>query len=116
MGDLGFGLIILLIVFILVPLINFMIKRAGRPVESETPAAESLLETPGRARATPESLPPTPRASRNEVHTSQALTVETPLSRRRFSMRSLIENPRDVRRGIIIMTILGPCRAFDPRD
>ena len=116
MRDLGFGQILLLIVFILVPLIKFVMQRVRKPVESETPADEPVLGTPRRAQATPESPPPTPHASRNEVHASQAPTVATLLSRGRFSKRSLLGNTRDVRRGIILMTILGPCRAFDPPD
>jgi hypothetical protein len=117
MGELGLGQIILLIVFILVPVINFVIKQLRRPVGSETTEDEPVLETPRRAQATPESLPLTPSyTSRKEFHASQALTMETPLSRRRFFKRALLENAGDVRRGIIIMTILGPCRAFDPRD
>jgi hypothetical protein len=113
MENLGFGQILLLILFILVPLIKFVMRRVRKPIESETPADEPVLDTPGRAQATPKSPPPAPRASRNEVHASQAPTVVTSLSRGRFSKRSLLGNTRDVRRGIIIMAILGPCRAFD---
>jgi len=40
MENLGFGQILLLI-FILVSLINFVMRRVKKPVESETPAGES---------------------------------------------------------------------------
>jgi hypothetical protein len=30
--------------------------------------------------------------------------------------KALLENPHDARRGIILMTLLGPCRAFDPPE
>jgi hypothetical protein len=116
MKDLGFGQIILLmIVFILVPLIKFVLQRVRKPVESETPTDKSAPDTPGRAQATP-APPPTPRASRNRVRESQAPIVLTPLARSHFTKRSLLGTPRDVRRGIILMTILGPCRAFDPPE
>jgi Na+-transporting methylmalonyl-CoA/oxaloacetate decarboxylase gamma subunit len=113
MENLGFGQILLLILFILVLLINFVMRRVRKPVESETPADEPVLDTPRRAQATPAPLP-TPHASRNRVRELQAPIVLTPLSRGRFSKRSLLGSTHDVRRGIIIMTILGPCRAFDP--
>ena len=113
MENLGLGQILLLILFILVPLINFVMRRVRKSVESETPADEPVLDTPRRAQATPKPPPPTRRASRNEVHASQAPAVATPLSRGRFSKRSLLGNTRDVRRGMILMTILGPCRASD---
>ena len=116
MDNLGFGPILLLVLFILVPLINFLIRRGWRHVESEAPEDEPVLGTPGSVRTTSKSPPLTYRASPNEVHASQALTVATQRSRSRFSRRSLLGNTRDVRRGMIIMTILGPCRAFDPPD
>lgn len=115
MGDLSFGQIILLMVFVLVPLINFVIKQLKRRVENETPADEPVPETPRRVQATPKVVgPPAPPTLRNEA-LKEPVTPK-PLSRGRFSKRSLLENTRDVRRGIIIMTILEPCRTFDPRD
>jgi hypothetical protein len=111
MKNLSFGQILLLIVFILVPLINFLMHRARRRLETQTPRDEALAQMRRQAQATPAPAP-TPRAAR-EV---QEPTVTAPLYRRRFSQRALLENRRDVRRGIIIMTILGPCRTFDPLD
>lgn len=112
MENLGFGQILLLFLFILAPLINFAMRRIRKSVESETPADKPVLDTHRRARATPKSSPPTPRASRNEVRASQAPTA-IPLSRGRFSKRSLLWTTRDARHGIILMTVLGPCRASD---
>ena len=67
-----------------------------------------------QAQATPAPRP-TARASRSRVHGSEAPAV-APLANDRFTKRSLLETPRDLRRGIVIMTLLGPCRAFDPPD
>ena len=115
MENLSFGQILLLIVFILVPLINFLMQRARRHLEDQTPKDKAMAQIRREAQTTPASLP-APRASRDRVHGSEEPTVAAPLSRQRFSQRSLLENRRDVRRGIIIMTILGPCRTFDPLD
>ena len=116
MRDLGFGQIILLmIVFILVPLIKFVMQRVRRRLEDQIPEEESVTQIRWQAQATPAPLP-TPRASRNRVRELQAPIVLTLLARSHFTKRSLLGTPRDVRRGIILMTILGPCRAFDPPD
>jgi hypothetical protein len=116
MRDLGFGQIILLmIVFILVLLIKFVMQRVRRRLEDQIPEEESVTQIRWQAQATPAPLP-TPRASRNRVRELQAPIVLTPLARSHFTKRSLLGTPHDVRRGIILMTILGPCRAFDPPD
>jgi hypothetical protein len=112
MRDLGFGQIILLIVFILVPLIKFVMQRVRRRLEYQIPEEESVAQIHRQAQAIP-APPPTPRASRNRVRELQAPIVLTPLARSHFTKRSLLGTPRDVRRGIVIMTILGLCRAFD---
>jgi hypothetical protein len=113
MENLDFGQILLLIVFILLPLGNFVMQRVRRRLEDKIPAEESVTQTHRQAEAiaTP---PPTPRASRNRVHGSPAPTVSPPLSTSHFAKRWLVGAKGDVQRGIIIMTILGPCRAFDP--
>ena len=108
----SFEQILLLIAFILLPLLNFVIKRLRRPLEDRIPQAP-VAQIRRQAQATP-APPPTPRASHNRVHGSQAPTVSTPLSTSHFTKRSLLGTPGDVRRGIVIMTVLGPCRAFDP--
>jgi hypothetical protein len=116
MENLGFGQILLLIlVFILLPLGNFVMQRVRRRLEDNIPAEESVTQTHRQAEAiaTP---PPAPRVSRNRVQGSQAPTVSPSRSASHFAKRSLVGTKGDVQRGIIIMTILGPCRAFDPPD
>jgi hypothetical protein len=79
------------------------------------PKEKSVSVTQIRRQVQPTPAPaPTPRASRNQARGSQVPTVSTPLSTIDFTKRSLLGAKGDVQRGIIIMTILGPCRAFDP--
>lgn len=116
MRNLSFQQIVLLLAFILVPLINFAIQRVRRRLEHEIPAEESMPQVRRRANAvsTP-PLPPAPRASLDQVRGSQGTTVSTrPATTSHIAKRSLLGAQRDVQRGIIIMTVLGPCRAFDP--
>lgn len=117
MGELNFGQIILVVGFIVVMIIKNVLERARRrtedPVPDQTPGEAAAVQTPGRAQATPEP-PSTPRAPRGRVHQSQAPIVRTPAGESGFIKKSLLRSRRDVQRGIILMTILGPCRAFDP--
>lgn len=108
-----FEQILLLVVFILLPLLNFVMQRIQRRLKRQTPEKEPVAPIRRQVPATP-APPPTPRASRDRILGSQAPTIATPLSRSHFTKRLLLGTGRDVRRGIILMTILGPCRTFDP--
>jgi hypothetical protein len=112
MRNLSFQQIILLIVVILVPLISVVIQRVRRHLEEQTPKQEPVPQTPRRAQATLSSAP-TLRASRTRVDESQAPTLSTPFPQSHFTKRSIMGSRRDTRRGIIMMTILGPCRALE---
>ena len=107
------GQILLLLLFILAPLLNFLLQRARKrrhhPVPQEKPVEQMFYQ----AQTT---LPrATPRAAGDRVHGSPARGV-TPPANDQITKRSLLGTPRDVRRGIVIMTLLGPCRAYDPPD
>ena len=116
MENLGFGQILLLIFFILVSLISFVMQTVRRRLEDKTPAEqEPPAQVPGHPQAAPAS-PPSPRASRKRVRELQSRIVSTPPSRRYFAKRSLLPTTRDARRGIILMAVLGTCRAFNPLD
>jgi hypothetical protein len=115
MENLGFGQILLLTLFILVPLIKFVTQRVRRRLEDQIPGERSVTEMSRQVQAIPAPLK-TPRASRDSLREAQEPTVATPPSRRRLAQRAFLKDRRDVRRGIIIMTLLGPCRTFDSLD
>ena len=107
------GQILLLLFFIALPLLNFLLQRARKrrhhPVPREKPVEQMFYQ----AQTT---LPrATPRAAGDRVHGSPARAV-TPTASNRRNKRSFLGTTRDARRGIVIMTLLGPCRAFDPPD
>ena len=112
MRNLGIEQVLLLLLFILAPLLNFLLQRVRKRRDHRIPQEKSVEQVRRRAQATP-SPAPTPRASRSRVHESEARTV-TPFANNRFTKRLLLGTTRDARRGIVIMTLLGPCRAFDP--
>ncbi|MFO7644878.1 MAG: hypothetical protein R6W95_10880 [Desulfosarcina sp.] len=117
MGELNVGQIILVVGFIVVMIIKNVLERARRrtedPLPDQTPGEAAAVQIPRQAQATPEP-PSTLRAPRVRAHESQAPSIRTPAGESGFIRKSLLRSPRDVQRGIILMTILGPCRTFDP--
>jgi len=107
------GQILVLILFILLPLLNFVMRRITRYPESRTPEDESRAQVRRQERPTPRPRPE-PRVPRDPSHEIQPPTVSISVSRRRFARRAIFQTRRDARRGIILMTLLGPCRAYDP--
>lgn len=105
--------ILILILFILLPLLNLLFQRAKRRSEAKHPEDESRPEIAQRAHAI-SPHPPEPRIFRDRLHRLQAPTVSTPLPRRRSVKRLTLGKRREIRRGIILMAVLGPCRASDP--
>jgi hypothetical protein len=106
------GQIVILILFILLPLLNLIIRRITTHPERRLSEDESRGQVRRRGEPSPRSRP-LPRASRALEHEIRPPTVTT-VSRKRFSKRAIFQTRRDARRGIILMTVLGPCRAFDP--
>jgi hypothetical protein len=118
-AELDFGQIIFMVGFIVLLLIRFLRQRARRrpedPVPDQVVAEEgAAVRLRRQAQAAPAPPPSTPRLSRDRVQESQGPDVGAPLGGGHFIKKSLLETPRDARRGIVLMTILGPCRAFDP--
>ena len=111
----SFEQILLLLAFILLPLLNLLFQRIKRRVESETPAEEPVTRVPRPPRAVP-ARPSSSRPAGDRGRRLESPALAVPPRRLRFNKRSLFRTPRDLRRGIILMTLLGPCRALDPPD
>ena len=115
MPDIPFAQLLILIAFILFPLINLLLRRMQRRVETQTPRDELPRRETPRQRTTstaPEIIIlPTERVRAPDL-------PESPPPPRigRSGKRSLFRNRRDLRRAIILMTVLGPCRAAESSD
>ena len=119
MGEPGIGQIILIVAFIVVLVVKTVLQQARRrpgiQMPNEEKDEEPVMKIRRQARPVPVP-PPAYRAPPSRVRESQAPDAGTPAAGIRFAGRSVLQTPRDARRGIILMTILGPCRAFDPPD
>ncbi|MBI1990100.1 MAG: hypothetical protein HYS65_10285 [Betaproteobacteria bacterium] len=123
--------LIYVLIFGAILLFQYLMKRFGpqqqpdeapqeAPLPQEKPAAQedSLPDIWGRAPAVPAILP---LAAASDIRFGRAgapgATVTLPGRRsRRFSRSALMGNRREVQNAIVIATILGPCRAYEPHD
>jgi hypothetical protein len=115
MRNLSLEQIILLIIFIVGPLISILMRRVGRRRQNQTPEREPLTQIRRQAQVT-ETAPSTARASRTRADASEPPTISAPRYMSRLNKNSLLATRRELRRGIIIMTLLGPCRASEPPE
>lgn len=58
--------------------------------------------------------PGAPTPSRDKVHIPPA--GQSGARSRRTRLKTALHNKRDLRQGIVLMTVLGPCRALDSRS
>jgi hypothetical protein len=102
--------IILLLIFILIPLANYAIERMRRRYQPP-PSSSGRIPDMGMRR---QAAPPTPPSVTGRQRQAPAPPVQR--SRSHQPGKRLFRNKRDVRRAIIAMTVLGPCRAYDRPD
>ena len=107
--------ILILAVFVLVPLLNVLVRMLRRRLAAPAPqqSEPQAPETPARVRTL--SSPRGPR--RGEAGGILPSVPQPPLAevlwtRRRPKVR--IGSEREVRRGIVLMAVLGPCRGLEP--
>ena len=107
--------LIYVLMFAAVVLFQYLIKRFA-PREQQEPAQdEQLAQIPEEVQPAPASAPVSDVAFGHFGRT-EAPSVSSAPSRRRFSRRSLLGTRQEVQNAIVIATILGPCRAYQPHD
>ena len=111
MRNFSFEPIIILIIFILIPLTNYVLERMRRRFEPPSPKRQPMPDMGVRRQAAPPT--PAPPASREQARAAPPNRIMVS-SRSRWSRKTLFRTRRDVRRVIVAMTVLGPCRAYDP--
>ena len=113
MQEIPFTQILVLLAFILYPLINWLLQRMQRRYQSQAPRQPPAQPAPRTFAKAPPMAVIAPAMER----TPSAKVPETLSSRRKqFIKRSLFRSRGDLRRAIILMTVLGPCRANQTLD
>lgn len=103
------------LMFLAIVLFQYLMKRFGPQVPPE-PAWDERLEQIPEA---PADVPVAPAASLTAVAgfgRSAAPETSSAPPQRRFSRSSLMGSRREVQNAVVVATILGPCRAFEPHD
>jgi hypothetical protein len=99
----------------LVLLINFIRRMRQRRAGGEAPRRREsdVSERPQPARRTPPVVAPRRLPAARDT---TPLPLATPRMAPRSRARAPLGGLRAVRHGIVLMTILGPCRALEPPD
>ena len=90
-------------------------EQAAAPAEPPSGEDEPLEDIWGRTPAPAPVLAPRPAppAIRTEP---PAIRAEPPAPQRLHPARALLKDKRDLRRAVVLMMVLGPCRAQDPPE
>ena len=106
--------LIYILVFAAIVLFQYMMKRLGQQGQQESAQDERLPQIPEEMKETP-AASSVFRAS-HQLGGPEAQGAFSRLTRRRYSRRLLMGTRREVQNAIVIATIVGPCRAFEPYD
>jgi hypothetical protein len=106
--------ILLLIIFVALPLLNWLLRRVRQRRERQIPQPPTMPEMRRRATVSePRSLAPQ-QLTRDRIQAQETPRAPVAGPQRGNSKSSLFRRKAEMRRAIILMTILGPCRAADP--
>jgi len=102
--------------FIAIVLLNYFVQRAARRRQQEEqaqaqPVEEELLEDIWGRTPTPAPVP-APVAAPRPV----PVAAPPPAPRRTHPVRALLRDKRDLRRAVVLMMVLGPCRSQQPPE
>jgi hypothetical protein len=104
--------------FIAIVLLNYFVQRAARRRQQEEqaqaqPVEEELLEDIWGRTPRPAAAPaPAPLAAPRPV----PVAAPPPAPRRTHPVRALLHDKRDLRRAVVLMMVLGPCRSQEPPE
>jgi len=82
--------------------------------EEEPPAPDEPLPSVWGRRAGAPAASPSPAAPVERVRGPDVLAAAAAPPRRRAGAKSLFATRRDLRRAVVLMTVLGPCRSQEP--
>ena len=104
--------ILLFAILVLAPLFSLLMRVVKRRLESEAPRDRAAPSVPAPVRV----LAPATGAAARPRDTSRGRATGMVVTSATAGGRAVarLGSPREVRRGIVLMTVLGPCRALEP--
>jgi hypothetical protein len=112
MQDLPVGPLLFLIAFVLLPLLNWLLRRMGRRFERQLPQEPPRQPAP----RTYAKLPSFESAAAATEQVPPVAVAESSPRPRRQRRNKIFTSRRDLRRAILLMAVLGPCRAVNSAD
>jgi hypothetical protein len=101
--------------FLAIVLFQYLTKRFG-PQEPAEPAWDERLEQVSEETEDPPAASAASGMAGGQFGRNDAPRTSLAPRRRRFSRGALMGNRREVQNAVVIATILGPCRTFEPHD
>jgi hypothetical protein len=108
--------------FLAIILFNFIAQRAARRRQQQEQAEEPVPPEPVPAKDPPledvwgRTGAPAPAAVVAPRPAPPAVRTAPPLPRRLHPVRALLRDRRGLRRAVVLMMVLGPCRAQEPPE
>jgi hypothetical protein len=110
--------------FLAIILFNFIAQRAARRRQQQEQAEEPAPPEPAPAEDAPlediwgRTAAPAPASAPVVAPrpAPAAVRAEPPRPRRLHPARALLKDKRDLRRAVVLMMVLGPCRAQEPPE
>ena len=103
------------LIFGAVLLVQYLMKRFVPQPQPSSPQDELVAETAEQKQAALQDSAGS-AASETGFGRSPPRGTAPASARHRFSRKALMANRRDVQNAIVIATIIGPCRAFEPHE
>ena len=96
-------------------LFRYLKYRFGQQEQQDSAQHERLPQNSEEVKEAPVASS-VPSVAVDHFGRTDAPSASAPLPKRRFARRSLMGTKWEVRNAIVIATVLGPCRAFEPHD
>jgi hypothetical protein len=96
-------------------LFRYIKNRLGQQAQPDSAQHERLEDVSDEVKETPRA-PSASIVGVGPFSRTAAPSASAPLPQRRFARRSLMGSKLEVQNAIVIATVLGPCRAFEPHD
>ena len=107
--------LIYVLVFAAIVLLQYLMKRFGPQQQPQSSKADPPAQIPETVKETPSACAESSMAV-GYFGRAEAPGAFSALPGRRFARTSLLGTKREVQNAIVVATILGPCRAFEPHD